>query len=59
MDIRNWYRRVLQVPMIYSGDKYYFMDRENNNKVESYSTQYKFMDKNSFLNKFYPINNPN
>ena len=27
--------------------------KENNKKVESYSTEYKYMDKNSFLNKFY------
>ena len=53
VNIRDWYRRMLQVPMIYSGDKYYFMDKENNKKVESYSTEYKYMDKNSFLNKFY------
>ena len=34
MDIRNWYRRVLQVPMIYSGDKYYFMDNVTFDQIE-------------------------
>jgi len=53
VNIRGWYRRVIQVPMIYSGEKYYFMDEGNSKKVESYSTEYKYMDKNSFLNKFY------
>lgn len=54
-NIRKWYRRVMQVPLIFdqSDGKYLFMDVKNRNRVESYSSVYKYIDKTDFMSRFY------
>lgn len=51
--IRNWYKRVLQVPMIRDGKIYYHYDLENLDKINEYSRSYDYMDKKQFMEKFY------
>lgn len=55
MNIRDWYRRVMQVPLIFdkSEKKYLFMDRRNKDRIESYSASYQFITKNEFMSRFY------
>ena len=48
-DIRSWYRRAVQVPMIEGR----FFDRANRQRIESYSKSYKYMDKREFQQTFY------
>lgn len=50
---RKWYKRVFQVPMIVDGNFSYFFDEDNSEKILSYSSYYKYLDKNKFLDKFY------
>ena len=54
-NIRNWYRRVMQVPLIFdhSDGKYLFMDVKDRNRIESYSSVYKYIDKTDFMSRFY------
>lgn len=50
---KQWYKRVMQVPLI-GDDKYnYFFNDTNITRVEKYSSYYKHMDKKQFLEKFY------
>lgn len=50
---RKWYKRVIQVPLI-GDDKYnYFFNDTNISRAQSYSSYYKFMNKEEFLEKFY------
>jgi hypothetical protein len=55
VNIRDWYRRVMQVPLIFdaSAKKYFFMDQGNKDRIESYSASYQFINKSEFLNRFY------
>ena len=50
---REWYQRVFQVPMIVGEGNSYFFDSENKDKILTYSSFYKFLEKEKFLNKFY------
>jgi hypothetical protein len=52
--LKDWYKRVIQVPIIKdkNGD-YYFSDIENKEKLESYSKKYQFMNNDQFINQFY------
>jgi hypothetical protein len=48
-DGHQWYRRILEVPMI---EGYYF-DEANREKIEGRSKSYKYMDKDEFRKRFY------
>ena len=50
---KQWYKRVMQVPLIGDGKYNYFYDESNISRVESYSSYYKYMSKKQFLEKFY------
>lgn len=50
---KQWYKRVMQVPLIGDGKYNYFFNNTNISRVESYSSYYKYMDKKQFLEKFY------
>ena len=51
--IREWYKRVVHVPLIrYNGD-YLFYDSDNRDWVESYASSYKYIDETEFMEKFY------
>jgi|CXWL01.1.fsa_nt_gi hypothetical protein len=50
---KQWYKRVMQVPLI-GDDKYnYFFNDANISRIEKYSSYYKYMHKKQFLEKFY------
>jgi len=54
---RKWYKRVIQIPMIQDDDsKYSFFDERDPTRVESYSHNYKYMNKEDFMKRFYPSN---
>ncbi len=50
---RNWYKRVMQVPLINNDKHTYFFDIKNKKRVESYSSYYKFLEKETFMKNFY------
>ena len=54
-NIREWYRRVMQVPLIFDerSGKYLFMDQHNKDRVQSYLPIYKYIDKTEFMGRFY------
>lgn len=58
VNIRDWYRRVMQVPLIYSDTekRYFFMDSSNKDRIESYSAQYKYIQEAIFIDMFYASN---
>jgi len=52
--LRDWYKKVIQVPLI--GDDsltYYFFDEKNRSRVESYASNYKFLASEEFMKRFY------
>ena len=49
----DWYRRVLKVPLIKSGDKFYFYDSADSSMVKQYSKSFCYIDSSKFLQKFY------
>ena len=53
--LRTWYKRVMQVPMIYNNkhNKYLFMDRKNKKIIQSYSRRYKYVYSKKFMKIFY------
>jgi len=55
VNIRSWYRRVMQVPLIHDKptNTYFCMSNTDPNRIESYSPRYKHISKNSFITKFY------
>jgi len=57
INIRDWYRRVMQVPLIYNAEeqKYLFMSAKYKDKIEMYSKQNKYVTKEVFIKKFYPM----
>ncbi len=57
-DIKSWYARVLMVPCIYDDKQrlFIFMDEPSKKKVESYSPNYKYMEKDKFMSKYYDMN---
>lgn len=53
-DIPRWYRRVVQVPLIQGDDgKFYFFDSANRSRIESYSPDFRYMDREEFMETFY------
>jgi len=58
-NIRDWYRRVMQVVLIYSPveQKWLFPNLAHKAKIESYSTGYKYVDMETFMQKFYNHDN--
>ncbi len=54
-DIRTWYARVMQVPFVYDQDErlYRFMDKQWRERVEGYSPNYKYLEKDIFFRKYY------
>ena len=52
---RKWYKRVFQVPMIVDEGKSCFFDKNNMTKILSYSSFYRYLEENEFLEKFYKI----
>jgi hypothetical protein len=50
---RKWYRHIFQVPMIIDGKFSYYFDKDNSSKIQEYSSYYKYVDKNRFLERFY------
>jgi len=50
---REWYKRVFQVPMIVDEGCSYFFDKDNMNKILSYSSFYRYLDEDEFLERFY------
>jgi hypothetical protein len=51
--LRDWYKRVLQVPLIQDGDYYYFFDEANRARITNYSRKYRYINKLEFMRKFY------
>lgn len=51
--LREWHRRVLCVPMIESGGKFYFFDDAERKRIEKYSADYLFLDRREFMKMFY------
>ncbi len=52
-DLKEYYKRVMQVSLLKDGDYFFFYDKENQTEIESYSTNFKYMDEEEFFNKFY------
>lgn len=50
--LRNWYKRVLQVPFIKEGDKYYYFDGDEKD-VQTVIKNSKKLNKDDFIRKFY------
>lgn len=50
---KQWYKRVMQVPMVVDGKYNYFFNDTNISRVQSYSNYYKHLNKKQFLEKFY------
>ena len=52
--LRDWYHRVVQVVIISdSENNYYFYDQKHREQIENYSNQYKFLEYEEFIQKFY------
>ncbi|MDC0041335.1 hypothetical protein OAJ50_01270 [Candidatus Nitrosopelagicus sp.] len=54
---RKWYNRVFQVPMIVDEKYSYFFDENNKSKILSYSSFYQYLEKHTFMKKFYNFDN--
>lgn len=52
--LRDWYDRVVQVVIISDTENnYYFYDQKHREQIENYSNQYKFLEYDEFIQKFY------
>ena len=51
--LREWYRHVIQIPLILDGKFSYFFNTEHVKKIQSYSSYHKFLEKDEFMKKFY------
>lgn len=51
--LRQWYKRVIQVPLVGEYPTYYFFDEVNRARIESYASNYKFLTREEFMKKFY------
>ena len=52
--LREWYKRVIQVPLIPDlNNNYYFFDYDNRFKIEGYASNYKYLTEKEFLKRFY------
>jgi hypothetical protein len=58
-DISWWYKRVLQVPMIYEDGKYYYYTHSAEEKIEQMGIAHEYMDSTVFVKKFYSTGNLN
>jgi len=53
--LRRWYKRIMQVPLIREGDYHYFYaGEEERARLENHSNYYRYMDRSTFMKKFYP-----
>ena len=55
LNIKKWYKRVLQIPIIIKNGKFYttLENKKSKEKVKYYYPNIIILDKQSFLNKFY------
>ncbi len=53
--LRNWYKRVIQVPLILDGNKvFYTVDsEEKKEQVEKFARYYDYLEEDEFIKKFY------
>ena len=52
--LRDWYHRVIQVVIISDTENdYHFYDQNHREQIENYSNQYKFLEYEEFIQKFY------
>lgn len=51
--LRDWYKKVIQVPLIGEDSTYYFFDEKNRPRIESYAPNYKFLPEVEFIKRFY------
>jgi hypothetical protein len=52
-NLKEWYKRVIQVPMIKDNNEFYFFDNENKEKILEYSNSYSHINEQEFFKKFY------
>lgn len=52
-NLKEWYKRVMQVPLINHEGKNYFFDKANKTRIETYSSSYFFMNEEDFMIFFY------
>lgn len=52
---RIWYRKVMQVPVIFDPEvkKFYFFERHMRGRLETHSLDFEYVDEAKFLKKFY------
>ncbi len=55
--LKKCYDRLFQCSLIEQNNKFYFCDVMNKDKVESYSHNYKYMEKDKFMEEFYYVSN--
>jgi hypothetical protein len=53
-EIKAWYRKVMQVPVIEEGGIYYFVDRAERARIQTYNSQPKPLELAAFMQRFYP-----
>lgn len=54
-EIRDYYQQMFQVPFIFDGKLFFFTaEGEAKEKAQNYSHRYRFLEKNKWLDKFYP-----
>ena len=53
--LKQWYERVIQVPFIHIDNSYYYYDKQDKDRIESYSDRYHFVEYKEFINRFYKI----
>lgn len=49
----QWYKKVLQVPLIQENKSYYFYDVIDSGRVKEYSKLFTYIDKSEFFQRFY------
>lgn len=55
VNIRNWYRRIMQVPFIFdtSRNMFLFMDKINTDRIEQRDRQTQYLSEKKWIDKFY------
>lgn len=52
--LRRWYQRVMMIPIIQKGACFYFTSpKQFQSKIESYSSNYRYVDRGEFMSRFY------
>jgi len=51
--LRKWYQRAVQVVLIQEGNKFFFFDERDIDRIQSYSAKFKHLNQEEFMNKFY------